>query len=180
MAVRHFRRLLTAPAVGLLLCITGCETSVVMTPDLGRGAPGTCMVSAPMSYDGNPDYLPRVIAAEPVAAQATVLRYTYNTQYDAKQGITALQVVNPLLIVGFPTGANSTAITGLLEVVRGGQTIRSYGAAAAMKRSATVFSEGETLTAMRRRGLLIVRDNISAQICRDQQTLQTLLDADHR
>jgi hypothetical protein len=179
LAVQHFRRLLTASAVGLLLCITGCETSVMMTPDLGRGGPGTCTIRAPTSYEGNPDYLPQTLAAEPVAAQATILRYTYNTQYDAKQGITALQVVNPLLIVGFPTGSNSTTVTGLLEVVRGGQTIRSYGAACAMKRSGTVFSEGETLTAMRRRGLLIVRDNISAQICRDQPTLQTLLDAEH-
>lgn len=179
MAVQHFRRLLTLSAVGLLLCTTGCATSVMMTPDLGRGAPGACTITAPMSYEGNPDYLPQAVAAEPVAAQATVLRYTYNTQYDAKQGITALQVVNPLMIVGFPTGSNFTAVTGLLEVVRGGRTIRSYGAACAMKRTGTVFSEGETLTAMRRRGLLLIRANISAQICRDQQTLQALLDEDH-
>jgi hypothetical protein len=178
-AIQHSRRLLTVPAMGLLLCITGCETSVIITPDLGRGAQGACTVTAPMSYEGNPDYLPQAVAAEPVAARATVLRYTYNTQYDAKQGITALQVVNPLMIVGFPTGSNFTTVTGVLEVVRGGQTIRSYGAACAMKRTGTVFSEGETLTAMRRRGLLLIRDNISAQICRDQKTLQTLLDEDH-
>jgi len=178
-AVQHLRRLLTAPAVGLFLCVTGCETSVMITPDLGRGEPRTCTVRAPLFYEGNPDYLPGAVAAEPVAAQATVLRYTYNAQYDGKQGITVLQAVNPLMIVGFPTGSNSTAVTGLLEVVRGGQTVRSYGAACAMKRSGTVFSEGETLTAMRRRALLLIRDNISAQICRDQPTLQTLLDAGH-
>ena len=104
MAIQHSRRLLTVPAMGLLLCITGCETSVIITPDLGRGAQGACTVTAPMSYEGNPDYLPQAVAAEPVAARATVLRYTYNTQYDAKQGITALQVVNScLMIVGFPT-----------------------------------------------------------------------------
>ena len=178
MTVRRFRCLLTAPAVGLLVCITGCETRVMMTPDLGRGTTGTCTIRAPVSYEGNPDYLPQAVAAEFVAARATVLRYTYNTQYDAKQGITLMQVVNPLLIVGFPTGSNGETVTGLLEVVRGGQTIRSYGAASAMKRSSTVFSEGETLTAMRRKGLLLVRDNISAQVCRDQQTLQPLLDSD--
>ena len=79
----------------------------------------------------------------------------------------------------FRSGSNFTTVTGLLEVVRGGQTIRSYGAACAMKRTGTVFSEGETLTAMRRRGLLLIRDNISAQICRDRKTLQPLLDEDH-
>lgn len=175
---QHFR-LLTAPVAGLLLCITGCATTVMVTPDLGRGAPGACTIRAPMSYEGKPDYLPTAIGAEPVATQTTVLRYSYNTLYDAKQGNPVLEAVNPLMLVGFPTGSNSTTVTGLLEVVRGGQTIRSYAAASAMQRAGTVFSEGETLTAMRRRGLLLVRDNISAQICRDQQTLQTLLDAGH-
>jgi hypothetical protein len=165
--------------MGLLLCVTGCATNVMTTPDLGRDPLATCMIRAPLSYEGNPDYLPRAIIAEPVATQTTVLRYTYNTRYDAKQGITVLQAVNPFLIVGFPTGSNDTTVTGLLEVIRAGQTIRSYGAASAMKRTTTVFSEGETLTAMRRKGLLLVRDNISAQVCRDQQTLQTLLDTDH-
>lgn len=178
MTVRRFRSLLTVPAAGLLICITGCQTSVMMTPDLGKAAAGTCTIRAPVTYEGNPDYLPQAVAAEAVAARTTVLRYTYNTEYNAKQGITPLQVVNPLLIVGFPTGSNGETVTGLLEVVRGGQTIRSYGAASAMKRSSTVFSEGETLTAMRRKGLLLVRDNISAQICRDQQTLQNLLNSD--
>jgi hypothetical protein len=178
--VRRFRCLHTALAVGLLICTAGCATTVLTTPDVPRGATGSCTIRAPMSYGGKPDYLPRAIAAEPVAAQATFLRYTYDTQYDAKQAVTLLQVVNPLLIVGFPTGSNSGTITGLLEVVREGRTIRSYGAACNMKRSSTVFSEGETLTDMRRRGLLLVGANISAQICQDQQMLQTLLGSDQR
>lgn len=167
--------LLTVTSIGLLASITGCATSVLMTPDLSRDAPRTCTIQAPLSYDGNPDYLPGAIVAEPVMAQATVLRYTYSTQYDANQGIKPLQVVNPLLLAGFPTGSNSSTVTGLLEVVRSGQTIRSYGAACAMKRSSTVFSEGETLTDMRRRSLLLLRDNLSAQICQDQHALQALL-----
>jgi hypothetical protein len=172
--------LLTGCAAALLFGLAGCETNVVMTPDLRPPAPGTCLIRAPVSYEGNPDYLPQVIATEAVADPTITLRYTYNAHYDAQQGITPLQVVNPLLIAGFPTGSNSASVTALLEVIREGQTIRSYGAACAMKRSATVFSEGETLTAMRRRGLLLVRDNISAQICSDKQTLQALLHSDPR
>jgi hypothetical protein len=162
---------------GLLVGIGGCATSVVLTPDLGPKPPAACTVRAPLLYEGNPDYLPLAITTAPATGQATVLRYTYNTTNDSKQGITALQLVNPLMIVGFPTGSNSETVTGLLEVVRGGHTIRSYAAACAMSRTGTVFSEGETLTEMRRKGLLLVRDNISAQICRDQQTLQPLVDS---
>ena len=40
-----------------------------------------------------------------------------------------------------------------------------------------MFGEGETLTEMRRRGLLLLRDNISSQLCADQTTTQAILDA---
>lgn len=46
-----------------------------------------------------------------------------------------------------------------------------------MKRSQSMFSEGETLADMRRRGLLLVRDNIAAQVCADQGATQAILDA---
>ena len=57
--------------------------------------------------------------------------------------------------------------------MRGDTTIRSY--AAAMKHSGNVFSEGETFTDMRRRGLQLVRDNLTRQLCKDQSVIETLL-----
>jgi hypothetical protein len=171
------RCFLVACTAGLAIGLSGCSTRVLLTPDLGRNATSACSIQARVIYDGNPDYLPHALTAVPATGQATALRYTYDTTYNSAQGITLLQVVNPLMIVGFPTGSNSGTVTGVLEVVRGGHVIRSYAAACAMSRMGTVFSEGETLTQMRRKGLLLVRDNISAQVCRDQQTLQTLLGA---
>jgi hypothetical protein len=135
-------------------------------------------VAAPLSYEGKPDYVPQVISSEPTAGSATILRYTYNTEYDAKQKISPLQPLNPLLIVGFPTGSNAIKISGLLEVVQDGQPVRTYAAACALTRSSTIFSEGETMSALRRRGLLLVRDNISVQVCEDQQRLRALLAKD--
>jgi len=35
--------------------------------------------------------------------------------------------------------------------------------------------EGETFTDMRRRGLLLVRDNLTSQLCKDQSVIETLL-----
>jgi hypothetical protein len=162
----------------LLGCLAGCETQVTLTPQLSAQAPPTCVIAAPLSYDGQPAYLPQVIAAEPAADHATVLRYSYDAQYNAKQQATALQPLNPLLLAGFPTGSNAITVSGLLEVVRDGKPVRTYAAACALKRSSTVFSEGETLTAMRRQALLLVRDNISVQICHDQRGLRALLGGD--
>lgn len=163
----------------LLACLTACETQVTLTPTVSAQAPPACVIAAPLSYDGQPVYLPQVISAEPAVDHGTtLLRYSYNAQYDGKQQATALQPFNPLLIVGFPTGSNAITVSGLLEVVRDGKPVRAYAAACALKRSSTVFSEGETMTALRRRGLLLVRDNISAQICHDQQGLRALLAGD--
>lgn len=162
----------------LLACLTACETQVTLTPTLSAQASPTCVIAAPVSYDGQPVYLPQVISAEPGTDGGTLLRYSYNTQYDGKQQATVLQPLNPLLLVGFPTGSNAITVSGLLEVLRDGKPVRVYEAACALKRSSTVFSEGETMTALRRRGLLLVRDDISAQICHDQQGLRALLAAD--
>lgn len=162
----------------LLGCLAACETQVTLTPTVGTQAPPTCVIAAPLSYDGQPAYLPQAISAQPAADHATVLRYSYDAQYNAKQQATALQPLNPLLIVGFPTGSNAITVSGLLEVLRDGKPVRAYASACALKRASTVFSEGETLTAMRRRALLLVRDNISAQVCHDQQGLRALLAAD--
>lgn len=161
-----------------LVCLTACETQVMVTPTLSPGVPRSCLIAAPLSYDGKPDYVPQVVTPEPIEDRATVLRYTYDAQYDGKQQITAFQPFNPLLIAGFPTGSNAITVSGLLEVLQDGKPVRTYAAVCALKRSSTVFSEGETMTALRRRGLLLVRDNISAQVCQDQQGLRALLAKD--
>jgi hypothetical protein len=158
-----------------LTCLTACQTQVMLTPKLSTTPPQSCVIAAPLSYEGKPDYVPQVLSGKPAGGDLTILRYTYNTDYNADQQITVAQVFNPLLIAGFPTGSNAITVSGLLEVVRDGKPVRAYAAACALKRSSNVFSEGETMTELRRRGLMLVRDNISAQICQDQQGLRALL-----
>jgi hypothetical protein len=159
----------------LLILAAGCATRVVLTPTVEGVAAPTCRIHAAVSYEGNPDYLPAVIIRDAESGNGVGLRYTYSTQYGIKEFAKELQLVNPLMIFGFPTGSDSAVMTGLLEVVHQGTVIRSYGAACAMKRAGTIFSEGETFTAMRRTGLLLVRNNVSAQICRDEPLLRELL-----
>ncbi len=53
--------------------------------------------------------------------------------------------------------------------------MRSYAAAASLKVTPTIFGEGETFTEMRHRGLMLVRDNLSSQLCEDQSVLNRLL-----
>jgi hypothetical protein len=153
----------------------GCATQIAVSPQLGEKLPQTCAIHAPVRYDGKPDYLPRALVDDPGAPSQTSFHYSYDAQYGLKEVSPFLALVNPLTLVGFPTGSDNLVVTGHVEVMRGDTTLRSYAAAAAMKRSGTVFYEGETFTEMRRRGLLLVRDNLSGQLCKDQAILTNLL-----
>jgi hypothetical protein len=173
MIIRSLGR--AAPGVAACVALLGCATEVAVTPQLADKTPRKCQIHASVRYDGKPDYLPAAIVADPNASVTTAFRYSYDAQYGLKEFSPILVLVNPLTLVGFPTGTDNLVVTGRVDVVRGDTTLRSYAAAAAMKRSSTVFYEGETFTQMRRRGLLLVGENLSDQLCRDEETLGTLL-----
>jgi hypothetical protein len=160
----------------LLAALNGCATSVFVTPQVT--GPFECRVRGHLSYTGtNAEYVPTVLSEDPASPADAVLRYSYRVDYDLRQLPAEVQWVNPLHLVGMPTGTGALTIASRLDVMRGGLAVRSFAAVASMKRSQSMFSEGETFTDMRRRGLLLVRDNIAAQVCADLATTQAILDA---
>jgi hypothetical protein len=162
--------LLVAPCAAL----AGCATTVSITPTLAS-AKSSCQIHAAVSYSGRPEYLPGALVADASVVEGLGFRYSYEAQYGLKEFNPALVIVNPLTLVGFPTGRDNLVVTGRVDLVRGATVIRSYAAAAAMKHSGSIFYEGETFTEMRRRGLLLVKDNLSAQLCQDQTVLKKLM-----
>lgn len=165
----------TALGVASCLALLGCATEVVITPQLAAKNPAKCRIHAPVRYEGKQDYLPAALVPDPAASATTEIRYSFEAQYGLKEFNPIAVAVNPLTIVGFPTGGDNLVVTGRVDVVRGDTTLRSYAAAAAMKRSSTVYYEGETFTEMRRRGLALVGENLSGQLCKDEETLVALL-----
>ena len=138
---------------------------------LPASAAAHCVVRANVMYDGNQDYLPTVLIRDAGTTPGVVLRYSHDAKYGLGELPNSFNLVNPLTLIGFPTGSDNLVISGRLDVMRDGDVVRSYGAASAMKRIGSIFSEGDTFTEMRRRGLLLVRDNISAQLCADLPAL---------
>ena len=165
-------------AAGLLpALLAACSTTVHLAPALA-GAPGTdCRVLGHVAYSGNPEYLPAVLVEDADRPTDAVLRYDHEEHYGGSAVPAGVQVVNPLHLAGFPTGESTLSVIGRLDVMRAGAPVRTFIAVAAMKRSQSMFSEGETFTEMRRRGLLLVRDNIAAQVCADRTATQAILDA---
>jgi hypothetical protein len=172
------KRLVPRVSLGMVAAasLTACATTISVVPPLGN-VKAVCRLHATISYDGKPDYLPAALIADTIPQSSTTVRYTFEAQYGLKETNAFLALVNPLTLFGFPTGSGNLVVTGRVDFLRGQSVVRSYGAAASLERASNVFSEGETFTELRRRGLLLVRDNLTAQLCKDERTLQTLLAA---
>jgi hypothetical protein len=175
-AVREFAWRQRALVFAVLLC-AGCAATLRVTPEVAGPPPADCVVRAHVDYAGNLDYLPSVLVDDPSADADSVIRYTHEEQYGSSALATGVQLVNPLHLIGMPTGSSDLVVVARLDVMRRGEVVRSFAAAAVMSRNDTMFGEGETLTEMRRRGLLLLKDNMSSQVCADRATTQAILDA---
>ncbi len=123
-------------------------------------------IDAKIDYTGNRDYLPRSLKEGADTTDITAV-YTYDVSYDAGRE-RDYTIVNPLLIAGVTKAADSVTVTGTLELFRAGNSIRKYSESVALRKNKTLYSEGETLSEMRRDGLLFVRDSIDRQIYNDR------------
>ena len=161
--------------LGTLSCalLVGCAATVSVTPRLGDKS-AVCQIRAPVRFDGKPEYVPAVLIADP-SARPVEFHYSFEAQYGLNEYNAFLVAVNPLSLVGFPTGKDNVVVTGRVDLVRGKTILRTYAAAASLKDTPTIFGEGETFTDMRRHGLMLVRDNLSSQLCADQSVLDRLL-----
>lgn len=176
--MRMIRVCRRAPGVLACVALAGCATSVSLTPQLPDKQIPTCRLQAAVQYDGRPEYLPAALAGDSGTPGPVAFRYSFEAQYGLKPVNDFVAFVNPLELFGFPVSSDNMVVTGRVDVLRGDAVIRSYGAAASMKRSSTVFSEGESFTDMRRRALMLVRDNLSGQLCHDEALLTAMLKSD--
>ncbi|MGH7407872.1 MAG: hypothetical protein ACREKF_07695 [Candidatus Methylomirabilales bacterium] len=124
-------------------------------------------------YDGNREYLPRLLTGDP--ASRFTLRYVHEATYGGQDVPGAVALFNPLTGLGFPTGERQLTIIGRLDIVaESGEVVKSYTATSVLERTRSLWSD-ETLSELRRKGLLGVRDNIEAQLYQDREFLKKLL-----
>jgi hypothetical protein len=83
----HWRRARLLPALQLLVALqlqamlTGCSTSVQLTPLMSGDTPSDCRVLGHVSYDGNREYLPTVLVENASSPADSVLRYAHEARY---------------------------------------------------------------------------------------------------
>jgi hypothetical protein len=161
----------------LVLCLfislifSACAPNVVITPDLPIVHSEDFSLGGKIDYEGNAEYLPRTVSAEPHPEATLTLRYRYEVTYGRDAVHQVLPFLNPLTIVGFPIGADTVVVTAKLEVLKASFQVKAYTAVCILDKHRTIFWEGETLSELRRRGLLAVRDNIETQMYGDRDLL---------
>ena len=115
--------------------------------------------------------------AEPPAdaASTTILRYRYDVRSDDTD-LSMLMLLNPLTLVGCPTGSATVTADASLDVLSNGSTVKRYNARSVASRLRTIYS-GDPLSELRRRALRASADSIAGQLATDPPALTGLAEA---
>jgi hypothetical protein len=154
----------------------GCATKIAVTPQVEKiDIKSNLQLRGVMEYNGsNKEYLPQTIKEDSCHTSLS-FKYEYQIAYGRDKTPQALPLFNPLTIVGFPIGENTIVVTGTLTIQKGKEVIKEYKATCGMEKVRNLFSEGETFSELRKKGLIMVRDNIDLQMHKDREFLSSLV-----
>ena len=153
----------------LLLVIVGCSTMSV-TPELATLDTAPVLIKGPVQYDGNRLYLPRTISEGDPSEYGLRFRYTTSETQD-RSSWDVIALLNPLSLLGFPTGRRNSTVTGNLEILKDSEVVKTYTATCLQEAHRGIYY-GESFSDLRRTGLGAVRDNIEAQMSQDRELLE--------
>ena len=156
---------------GLLL--GACATKMTVVPPMDPLTKVEFRIPGQIVYEGKPEYLPRTLVEGP-AGSGLILRYTFDVAYGKDRTDAAAHLYNPLVMFGFPIGEDTVAVVGTLLIERRGEAVKTYTATCGFAKTRNLFSEGETYSGLRLRGLACVRDNIEAQMHTEREFLSRL------
>ena len=95
------------------------------------------------------------------------MKYQYEVEYGVEDE-TAFDLFNPLLVVGMAKSEDTVVILGSLELKTDSGFEKTYEEVIVLSASNTIFSEGETLTDIRRKGLIQIRNKIDLALSQDR------------
>lgn len=157
-------------AVLILFLFSGCLAKVKVFPEVAHYPDQVeVLVRGKILCDGDKKYIPRTVEDGGGFSESRAIHYIYE---DEGGYVRDPVRVGPIIIGKGDVREKGVGVVGRLEIREGKKIIKAYGASAVM----TVMSEfsSETLSEMRRRGLMAVRDNIEAQMWEDREFLNTV------
>ncbi|WP_125232084.1 hypothetical protein [Leptospira brenneri] len=142
----------------LTLLFLNCSTIQVNPQDDNYSSVGSItMLEGKLNYNGNPEYIPRMIKNLPSSTDTII--YDYAISYEPTDPSDSVVALNPLLTFGFPIENHKVILNGTLLYNNGNSSIKSK----------VIVSQYRTLynnpnySEMRRIGLNKLRTNIESQ-----------------
>lgn len=165
------RRFISVTFLGVALLTTiSCAPQVHVTPIVADlPSPIPIILRGTIVYEGKQDYLPRTIAEG--GTPDVSFHYRYSVDHSRKDNL----LIGPRVGVVQQAGWKYAAIEAILEILNGATIVKSYVAKADVSVRDSEFAE--SMSNMRQRGILAVRDNIEAQMCSDKAELCALVKA---
>lgn len=150
--------------LGLLIFLSGCST-VELNVEPSVSLKNTNMqnnLSAKIIYDGNLDYLPKILAQDN-SSQDTV-NYEYEVKYiNGSTKYDALNLWNPLVMVGFPLSHEAVIVDAKLVFTNKLNQATIFTSSCVANKTRNLFQNSGS-TEPRRKCLYAVRDNINNQV----------------
>ena len=122
-----------------------------------------------VNYEGNWNYVPKTISNKTADNSSFSFDYAYNILYggtSVNQDIVTAFI--PTTLIGTPTGKSDVQVRAKLDVFDGSTIVKSYVAACNILAPRGIFTGGNDLTEVRRRGLMAVKENIESQMVQDK------------
>ena len=165
---------LTTMAMAALI-LSACSTKVTTTPVVERTGSKLECLSSKISYTGNKDYLPGTISLCEKDGSALTSAYKYDVAYSGTSAGTELgAALIPTSLVGTPTGSDTIIVSATLELLRDGIRVTKYESSCELRFYRGIFAGATDFSALRRQGLLSVKENIEQQMMHDILKLQSL------
>lgn len=151
------------------LLASGCMMSVTVKPDVPAGQVGFTLYGN-IEYDGNRNYLPCTISDKVTGDSELVFKYAYNVLYGGTSiNEELLAGFLPTTLIGTPTGKNDIQVRAKLDVFVASDPIKSYTSVCNILSMRSIFMGGTDLSAVRKKGLLAVKENIEHQMLQDRE-----------
>lgn len=167
----HGIRLLLV-SIPLCFCIS-CTTVTVKPDNIAALASREFVLKANLLFEGNPAYIPKTIVNS--KNSDIDITYEYKVFYDGtKLNHEIIAGLLPTTLLGLPTGGDDILVVAKLDIRKGGDFIKSYSAEALVTRPRSLFLGGVNKTAMRKKGLLAVQENLENQMMHDHELLSKL------
>jgi hypothetical protein len=160
-----------ATSAVVMIAVAGCSSthsSKPVAPELSGHEIG--WLCAMLDYEGtNPDYVPRAI--RPVQNSKVHVTYEYQVSYNV-EGETAWDLVNPFILVGVAKSKDNVGVSGRVRIsIDGSDFSKTYDDGVVLDKKKFLFSEGDTLTEMRRSALIQLRDSMDQKLLGDRSVL---------